>query len=162
MTAHEKIAAEACQWCAKGSRTDSSGLHWDLPVGSRACTAPSADATIDRLAAERDTANNERNQMERLLKSESEYRSRQLMAADEINNRLRAENKRLREALEKAKHAVYCNSISGFCDHCNLAEHWHRGFPHSKDEYLEDHSFISRACNCWKAALAAPAQETRE
>lgn len=113
MTAYEKIAAEACQWCAKGLRQYGVFMHarmWHLPVELGGivvdCMAPSTSQVIERLAAE---------------------------------------NKRLREAMEKAEHARMCRK-----HHCSCVDGPNTILCSKCD------------CNCHKAALAAPAQEMRE
>lgn len=210
MTAYEKIAAEACQWCKIGNPVSYQGQHEIFSLGGKnrnqienykrePCTAPTKDAVIERLAAERDkllgnleSSNNtyrirgaENKRLREQLESRGEAMQGYLnsweqalvssdlsedqhrleaKAAIETIQYIRAENKRLREALEQAPHAPNCKSLSSFpvkCKRCKIdaalcpSDVKCFGFP--------EHEWVYRGlrpCSCWKAALAAlPAQE---
>lgn len=134
MTAYEKIAAEACQWCAKGweIETSENGMRAHVTnAGSHisyrrylACTAPTKDDVIEILAAE---------------------------------------NKRLREALEKAPHAPNCKYRP--FETCIICGFGVTNHPKGKCLNAPENKWTPRSpvpCNCWKSALAGAAQETKE
>lgn len=194
MTAYEKIAAEACQWCAKGLSL-SGGIHicpicengahrgepTILPPPDCAmcgrftpnrtctacndyipnehtciicyrhgpinppslhelipCTAPTKDAVIERLSAERDRALS-------VNANEAVQWKKMVLGLQAECDQLKAERDKLREALEKAPHTIGCwgGTIAAG----------------GTDESPNRHKCIPK---CWKAALAAPAQETKE
>lgn len=154
MTAYEKIAAEACEWCRGGSKDITWYLGSDHGTHDgwvdRICTAPSKDAVIERLAAENKDLKDWARAAHQFAWAHERSCPRHdtdspcSCGLDRFLSRprpfvegLRAENKRLREALVEIE-----DISSGICGSAS------------------DHESAREIRVLVRAALAGPAQET--